>query len=66
MFAGWLQSCPLQQILQTRTRESAGAHCSFLPLNPRDVRLVEPSAVARTFESIGNGVRFDFAQVRQA
>src|SRR2546425_3792490 len=38
MFAGWLQSCPLQQILQTRTRESAGAHCSFLQrtgLKPR-------------------------------
>lgn len=58
VLAGGLDAGALQEVAQSRAGETGGPDCSFLPLNARNMRLLEGASVAGAFERIGYRVLF--------
>ena len=63
MLPGFLYTCPHQNIAQTRARETSGANRPSLPLNTRNVRLLESAAIPCALQRIGNIMAFKFTQL---
>src|SRR5471030_2596759 len=53
----------LQDIAHARAAEAGVADCALLPLNSRNLRLMQTTAIPSTFKSVDNGMLLEFLQI---
>src|ERR1700728_34040 len=60
-----LHSGLLQNIAQAWSGKLCRAHRTFAPLNSVNLRTMEAASVARAFECVDDGMRFEFREIRK-
>ena len=63
VLASRLHSGLLQNVAQARSGKPCRADRAFAPLNSRNLRTVKAASVARAFERVDDGMRFEFREI---